>query len=181
MPVSVRRSRWLALVCATAGSLAATVAWSSEVVRYPLLNGNKFPIARAVEVPAGATLVFHSGTTPSPKDPGATAGTPAYWGDTKTQALSAFANIKESISSMGLGFGDVVKMTVFLVADPSSGDTHMDFKGFMEAYTQYFGTPEQPNLPSRSTVQVAGLASPGMLVEIEVILAKPAEKSGHAK
>lgn len=181
MTISSNRSRWLAAICVAAGSLAAAGAWSAEVVRYPLLNGNKFPIARAVEVPAGTTLVFHSGTTPSPKDPAAPAGTPAYWGDTKTQALSAFANIRESISAMGLGFGDVVKMTVFLVADPSTGDTHMDFKGFMEAYTQYFGTAEQPNLPSRSTVQVASLASAGMLVEIEVVLAKPAVKPAGAK
>jgi enamine deaminase RidA (YjgF/YER057c/UK114 family) len=156
--------------------LVAVAANADDVVRYPLANGNKFPIARAVEVPAGTTLIFHSGMTPSPADPKATAGTAAYWGDTKTQALSAFANLKESIDSMGLGFGDVVKMTVFLVADPASTDGRMDFKGFMEAYTQFFGTPGQPNLPSRSAVQVAGLASPGMLVEIEVILAKPAKK-----
>jgi len=181
MPVSISRSFWLAAVCVTAGSLVTAAAWSSEVVRYPLLNGNKFPIARAVEVAPGTTLVFASGTTPSPKDTAATAGTPAYWGDTKTQALSAFANIRESISALGLGFGDVIKMTVFLVADPSSGDTHMDFKGFMEAYTQYFGTADQPNLPSRSTVQVAGLASPGMLVEIEVVLARPVAGSSRAK
>jgi enamine deaminase RidA (YjgF/YER057c/UK114 family) len=57
----------------------------------------------------------------------------------------------------------------------------MDFKGFMEAYTQYFGTPEQPNLPARSAVQVAGLASPGMLVEIEVILARPAKPAMKKK
>ena len=156
------------------------MAWSSEVVRYPLLNGNKFPIARAVEVPAGTTLVFHSGTTPSPRDAAAPAGTPPYWGDTKTQALSAFTNIKESINTMGLGFGDVVKMPVFLVADPASSDAHMDFKGFMEAYTQYFGTAEQPNLPSRSTVQVVSLASPGMLVEIEVVLAMSVAKPTSA-
>ncbi len=180
MSVSVIRSRWLAAVCLAASSLAAA-APPAEVVRYPLLNGSKFPIARAVEVPAGMTLIFHSGTTPSPKDPAAPVGTPAYWGDTKAQALSAFANIKESIGAMGLSFGDVVKMTVFLVADPSTGDTHMDFKGFMEAYTQYFGTADQPNLPSRSTVQVAGLASPGMLVEIEVVLAKPGAKPAPAK
>jgi len=37
-------------------------------------------------------------------------------------------------------------MLVFLVGDPAN-DGKMDFKGFMEAYTQYFGTPEQPNLP----------------------------------
>jgi enamine deaminase RidA (YjgF/YER057c/UK114 family) len=79
-----------------------------------------------------------------------------------------------------LGFGDIIKMTVFLVADPAAADQRMDFKGFMEAYTQFFGTPEQPNLPARSAVQVAGLAAPGMLVEIEVILAKPV-KSRNAK
>ena len=78
---------------------------------------------------------------------------------------------------MGLGFGDVVKMTVFLVANPASSEGHMDFKGFMEAYTQYYGTAEQPNLPARSAVQVAGLAAPGMLVEIEVVVARPARKA----
>jgi enamine deaminase RidA (YjgF/YER057c/UK114 family) len=45
----------------------------------------------------------------------------------------------------------------------------------MRAYTKYFGTDEQPNLPARSAFQVAGLASKGMLVEIEVVLARPAE------
>jgi enamine deaminase RidA (YjgF/YER057c/UK114 family) len=51
----------------------------------------------------------------------------------------------------------------------------MDFDGFMTAYRRYFGTEAQPNLPARSTFQVAGLAAPGMLVEIEVVLARPAE------
>jgi len=88
--------------------------------------------------------------------------------------LSAFARLKESLESMGLGFGDVVKMTVFLVADPVNADGRMDFKGFMDAYTQFFGTASQPKLPARSAVQVAALAAPGMLVEIEVILARPA-------
>ena len=58
-------------------------------------------------------------------------------------------------------------MTVFLVGDPVM-DGKMDFSGFMKAYTQYFGTEEQPNLPARSAVQIAGLAGgPGMLVEVE--------------
>ena len=156
---------------------------AADVVRYPLLGGSKFPIARAVEVPAGTTLIFHSGITPSPKDPKSPQGTPGYWGDTTTQAMSALANIKASLNDMGLNFGDVVKMLVFLVADPANKDGHMDFQGFMKAYTQYFGTPEQPNLPARSAVQVAGLAAPGMLVEIEVILAKkaPSKDAKHSK
>ena len=96
---------------------------------------------------------------------------PAYWGDTKTQALSAFGRIKESLDNLGLGFKDVVAMTVYLVGDPAKGG-RMDFEGFMAAYTQFFGTKDQPNLPARSTVQVAGLVAPGMMVEIEVQLAK---------
>jgi len=42
----------------------------------------------------------------------------------------------------------------------------------MTAYRQFFGSAEQPNKPSRSAVQVAALAAPGALVEIEVIAAK---------
>ena len=63
--------------------------------------------------------------------------------------------------------GDVVAMTVYLVGDPAKGG-RMDFDGMMEAYSQFFGTKEQPNLPARSTVQIVGLVQAGMLVEIEV-------------
>jgi enamine deaminase RidA (YjgF/YER057c/UK114 family) len=140
-------------------------------VRHPLPGGRTVPIARAVDVPAGKTIIFPSGTTPAPLDAKAAPGTADYWGDTKTQALSTFARIKESLDTMKLDFGNVVAMTVYLVGDPAKGG-HMDFEGFMAAYTQFFGTKEQPNLPARSTVQVAGLVAPGMLVEIEVQLVK---------
>jgi enamine deaminase RidA (YjgF/YER057c/UK114 family) len=150
-------------------------ALADDVVRYPLGGGSTFPIARAVEVPAGYSLVFHSGLTPAPADEKAEKFSAAYWGDTKTQALSVFARMKESLDNLGLGFGDVVAMTAYLVGDPAQGG-RMDFAGFMAAYSQYFGTKEQPNLPSRSTVQVAGLAAPGMQVEIEVFLARPPKK-----
>lgn len=170
--------RKLALYTATSALLLAGCGEKAvgPIVRQPLLNGSKFPIARAVEVPAGYQIIFHSGTTPSPAKADAPAGTPEYWGDTKTQALSAFANIKTSLDQMGLGFGDVVSMTVYLAAPPDAKDGRMDFTGFMAAYTQFFGTAEQPNLPSRSTVQVANLASPGLLVEVEVTLAKKVAK-----
>ena len=49
----------------------------------------------------------------------------------------------------------------------------VDFAGFMEGYTQFLGTPQQPNLPVRSVVQVAALANPGWLVEIEVTAVRP--------
>ena len=146
----------------------AAAADAPGIVRYPI--GSTFPIARAVEIPAGFKLIFHSGFTPSPANPQAKEGTPEYWGDTKTQAMSAFQKMEASLKDMGLTFGDVVKMNVFLVGDPATGK--MDFKGFMDAYTQFFGTPAQPNLPARSAVQVAGLAAAGVLVEVEVVLAQ---------
>jgi enamine deaminase RidA (YjgF/YER057c/UK114 family) len=162
------------LRAAVAGALAlglSTVTPAADIVRHSLGPNNTFPIARAVEVPAGKTIFFHSGTTPAPLDPKATPGSPEYWGDTKTQALSVFGRLKESLDNLGLGFKDTVAMTVYLVGDPAKGGK-MDFEGFMAAYTQFFGTKEQPNLPARSTVQVASLVAPGMLVEIEIQLAK---------
>ncbi len=167
------KNRWEYLVRLAVSGMALTAVagtvGASDIVRHS--NDTNFPIARAVEVPAGKTIYFHSGMTPAPLDPKATPGTPEYWGDTKTQTLSVFARIKESLDKLGLGFGDVVAMTVYLGGDPAKGG-RMDFEGMMAAYSQFFGTKEQPNLPARSTVQVAGLVAPGMLVEIEVQLAK---------
>ena len=140
----------------------------ADVIRHPLPNNSTFPIAAAVEVPAGNTIVFHSGTIPGAADKSVKRGDPAYYGDTKTQAINVFERMKKGLASQGLEMGDIVKLTVFLVADPAKGNK-MDFSGFMEAYTQYFGTKEQPNLPSRSAVEVAALVAPLMFVEIEAI------------
>jgi enamine deaminase RidA (YjgF/YER057c/UK114 family) len=68
--------------------------------------------------------------------------------------------------------GDIVKMTVFMVADPAN-DNKLNFSGLMAGYSQFFGTKDQPNKPARSAVQVAALVAPGALLEIEVIAAKP--------
>ena len=95
---------------------------------------------------------------------------PAY-GDTKTQTVGVLNRIKGILEGLGLSMGDVVKMQVFLVHNAAAP---MDFKAFMEGYTQFFGG-SQPNLPARSVVGVAALANPGFLVEIEVIAVKDAK------
>ena len=151
---------------------AAAGAAAADLTRYPLPNSD-FPIAQAVEIPAGTTLVYHSGMTPAPANPEAERFSAEFWGDTETQAMSVFARLEESLQAKGLGFGDVVKMQVYLVG-VAELEGAMDFNGFMNAYRKYFGTAEQPNLPARSAFQVAGLAAPGMLVEVEVVLARPA-------
>lgn len=164
-----RRAGATALLVAVAAGTVG-LAQAAGILRAPLLGGSKFPIARAVEVPAGFKLIFQSGTGPDPANRRAKRGTLEYWGDTEVQTVSALKKIQVSLAGLGLSFKDVVKMNVFLVADPRTG--RMDFKGFMAGYTKFFGTPEEPNLPARSAVQVAGLAAPGALVEIELVLAQ---------
>lgn len=145
---------------------------NADVTRYPLPGGSTFPIAQAVEVSAGTTLVYHSGTLPGPANPDAEQGSREYWGDTEAQANSVFERMQASLENLGLGFGDVVKMTVFLVGDPEL-DGRMDFAGFMRAYSKHFGTEAQPNKPARSAIQIAALARPNVFVEVEVVLARP--------
>ncbi len=157
--------------CCLALSSATAFAGAKDVIRYPLPN-SKFPISLGVEVPAGKTLVFLSGQVPPVADTMAAKDSVAAYGDTRTQTIGALKNIETALKGMGLSMGDVVKMQVFLVGDPSKGG-RMDFAGMMEGYSQFFGTPQQPKLPSRSAMQVMALANPGFLVEIEVTAVRP--------
>ena len=145
----------------------------ADVTRHPLPNNSTFPIARAVEVTPDTTLIFHSGQVPGAANPNAERGSREYYGDTEAQAMSVFGRFEASFTDRGVDFGDVIKMTVFLVGDPTM-DGKMDFAGFMRAYTKFFGTEEQPNKPARSAIQIAGLAGgPNMLVEVEMVIARP--------
>ncbi|NEO95442.1 MAG: hypothetical protein F6K56_36745 [Moorea sp. SIO3G5] len=138
-----------------------------EVIRYPIPNSN-FPIARAVELPANAKLVYVSGQVPPVVNADVPRNSVKAFGDTKTQTVGVLERIQSALNDVGLTMGDVVKMQVFLVGDPNNSGM-MDFAGFMKGYTQFFGTEEQPNLPARSAMQVARLVNPGWLVEIEVV------------
>jgi enamine deaminase RidA (YjgF/YER057c/UK114 family) len=144
---------------------------SAKVVRLSLPDGNDFPISSAVTVKAGVDTYFLSGALAPVINKDAPKGSVAAYGDTQTQTLGALNAIKATLARLGLTMGDVVKMTVFLVGDPAKDDK-MDFAGMMVGYKQFFGTAEQPNKPSRSAFQVAALAAPGALVEIEVVAAK---------
>jgi enamine deaminase RidA (YjgF/YER057c/UK114 family) len=147
--------------------LLPPAAMAQEVVRYPLPNGSSFPISAAVEVPPGKTLVYLSGMVAPVLDATAAKDSVAAYGNTQAQTVGALKAIQSELEQLHLTMGDVIKMQAFLVGDPAQGG-HMDFTGFMQGYTQFFGTATQPHLPVRSALQVAALANPGYLVEIEV-------------
>ena len=120
---------------------------------------------------AGDTL-YVAGQMASPATPADKAtGAAAVYGDTKTQTLSALKTIETILKKEGLTMADVVQMDVFLAGDPAK-DGKMDFAGMNEAYSTYFGTADQPNKPVRSAMQVAALATPWGLVEIQVVAVK---------
>jgi enamine deaminase RidA (YjgF/YER057c/UK114 family) len=144
----------------------ALSAQAQTVVKH--IQDDKAAIAKGVW--AGDTF-YLSGQLASPitaADPAK--GTPADYGDTKAQAASVFAKIQAALKEQGLDMKDVVKMTVFLGPDPKTGK--LDFAGMQSEYVKFFGTKEQSNKPARSAFQVAALAAPWALLEIEVIAVK---------
>ena len=82
-------------------------------------------------------------------------------GGVAQQAERALRNLAAVLDSAGLGFGDVVKTTVFLV-------DMADFAALNEVYARFVTDPP----PARSTIAVAALPK-GARVEIEAIAARP--------
>ena len=75
----------------------------------------------------------------------------------EAQTRQSLENVKGLLESQGLGFGDVIKTTVFL-------DSMDDFATMNGIYAEYFVEP----YPARSAVEVAKLPK-GALIEVEVI------------
>lgn len=151
-----------AVSCADAVSAA-------EIKR--LTNPPPALILGGVIIPPGSETVLLSGQLANPIDPAKKPESIADFGDTKTQTISTFTKIKAALEKIGYKMSDIVKLTVFVAGDPALGGK-MDFAGFNDGYRQFFGTAENPNLVARSTVQVAALAGPYFLIEIEAIAAK---------
>lgn len=82
-------------------------------------------------------------------------------GGIEAQTRRVMENLKAVLEAGGCGFGDVVKMSIYLT-------TMDDFKAVNAVYGEYF--PSNP--PARATVAVAGLPL-GALVEIEAVAVLP--------
>jgi len=160
--------RYLALLGLLAASAAP--AGAAGIQRYATTPPGRILIG--AEVPPGASIFFVSGQLASPVDPSKVSSPPtiAEFGDSRTQTISALNKIKAILAAHGFAMSDIVKMTLFIAPDPKLGK--MDFDGVNAGFAMFFNTKENPNTVARSAFQVAALAGPQFLVEIEVTAAK---------
>ena len=155
-----------------ASLVPSPAAAEGEVIRIQR-NPNAI-ILEAARVNAGADVIYVSGQLPSPLDPAlpmSQVTSLEQMGDTRQQTISTLAKIEDVLATQGFTMADVVKLTLFVVADPRTGE--MDFAGVNAGYREFFGTAENPNAVARSTFEVAGLVGPYFLIEIEAIAARP--------
>jgi enamine deaminase RidA (YjgF/YER057c/UK114 family) len=152
----------LAVVLLT-GSVAGVASAQTAAPTITRKGPANFPISSITVVHGvgGVDIAYASGI------PGAAAD-----GDTKAQTIVVLTKMTAVLKSEGFGLGDVVMMRVFLAGDPAMAGK-MDFAGMNAAFSQFFGTADQPNKPSRTTVQIASLVAPGSMVEIEAQAVKP--------
>lgn len=152
-----------------AALLLSPAAQAQEIER--LAGTSAAPIAGAVTVPPGYTTYYLSGATAAVANASAPNGSYERFGDITTQTRSVLDNLKGTLTKLGLTFADVVQAHVYMTPDPSkNGD--IDFAAMNKVWSTEFGSATQPNKPARATVKVAGLAAPGLLVEIEFVAAK---------
>ena len=134
--------RKVLLACVAALVASSAGAQSRTVVQpsSPILSG-------AIRV---GDMLYISGQLPSLRPPADT----SIGGQTR----SALEKIRTIADSAGTKMENVVKCTVFLI-------NGADFQGMNAAYREFW--PKDP--PTRSTVVVAALVSPGAKLEIECL------------
>ncbi|MBU0554743.1 MAG: RidA family protein [Alphaproteobacteria bacterium] len=156
------------ILASAAALLLAAAPAQAEVTRIKS-NPNAI-ILDGVRIGDGMEYFFLSGQLPSPVDPAksmADVKSLEDMGDSKAQTISTLNKIKSILEAQGYSMSDLVKLTLFVAADPRLGK--MDFAGVNAGFREFFGTEENPNTVARSTFEVAGLVGPHFLIEIEAI------------
>jgi 2-aminomuconate deaminase len=87
--------------------------------------------------------------------------------DIRVQTRAVLENVRDILASAGATLADVVEVTTYLV-------NMADFGAYNEVYSEFFGYRG----PARTTVAVAALPSPQLLIEIRVVAYRPGAESG---
>jgi 2-aminomuconate deaminase len=82
--------------------------------------------------------------------------------DIRAQTRAVIENIRDILAAAGAGLADVVEVSTFLVSME-------DFRGYNEVYSEFFGFEG----PARTTVAVAELPHPQLLIEVKAVAWRP--------
>ena len=115
-----------------------------------------------VEINGGRTILI-SGQVAYDKD-----GKVMGKGDIRAQSKQVFENLKTALDSVGAGFNDVAKLNTFMVNMPENLEGYRDVRG------EYLAKNEHP--PASTTVGVAALVNPDLLLEVEAVVVLPAKR-----
>lgn len=89
--------------------------------------------------------------------------------DIRVQTRAVLENIRDILAGAGATLTDVVEVSSYLV-------NMADFGGYNEVYSEFFGYDG----PARTTVAVAELPHPQLLIEIKVVAYRPAGRNAGA-
>ncbi len=145
--------------------LLLSLCCGAQSVRYinpPTLENNP-RYTQLVEV-TGGKVVLISGQTATDKD-----GKVVSKGDFRAQAVQALENVKRAAEAAGGTLDAIVKLNSYIVDMPGN------IAAYREARTQVFGARKVP--PASTTVGVAALVNPDLMIEVEAIVVIP-EKPG---
>jgi enamine deaminase RidA (YjgF/YER057c/UK114 family) len=137
-----------------AGSLNSVEAVTSIDFSTPDTLSAPAGYSHVVSLPAAGRLVWTAGQIPVAAD-----GTAAPAGDWEAQTRLTFQNVGHALAAGGAGWGDVVKLTFYVV----------DLAGLptIRAVRDEFVDVRRP--PTSSLVKVAGLVLPELLLEVEAV------------
>jgi 2-aminomuconate deaminase len=88
--------------------------------------------------------------------------------DIRIQTRAVLENVRDILASAGAALADVVEVSSYLL-------NMADFEGYNEVYSEFFGYQG----PARTTVAVAQLPHPQLLIEIRVIAYCPGDSGGR--
>ena len=79
--------------------------------------------------------------------------------DIRAQTRAVLENLRDILAAAGAALGDLVEVSTFLV-------DMRDFDGYNQTYGEFFGSATGP---ARTTVAVAALPHPQLLIEIKAV------------
>ena len=150
-------------------TVARTARAAARAPQSAVLAGKARPRGTFPHFRRAGDFIFVSGTSARRADDSIAGATPDGNArpllDIRTQTRAVLENIRDILAAAGAALADVVEVSTFLT-DMS------DFAAYNSVYSEFFGYEG----PARTTVAVAALPHPHLLIEIKAVAYSPGGK-----